>query len=148
VGVIVVNCGLCRVWEKVLEMEGFSDKVKVIGSGRVLDDLIVTPAAKAAMVARLQNVHQMEVSAFGDSVLDLGMMIKADQSVVIVGDGEARSKTMEMALVTAIDASTLQAWQAIMNTGTPPYLNTIRLPIIELTAPCFTKSIVSRHVGL
>lgn len=70
VGAVVVSCGLRRVWEKVLEREGFSKAIKVIGRGRISDGFIVTAAVKAALVVRLQNLHQVYVWAFGDTFLE------------------------------------------------------------------------------
>ncbi|KAG8416792.1 hypothetical protein J3459_013643 [Metarhizium acridum] len=41
VGAVVVTCGIRRVWEKVLEREGLSQTVKVIGGARISDDMVV-----------------------------------------------------------------------------------------------------------
>ena len=95
VGAVIISCGLRRVWEKVLEREGLSKAVKVIGGGRIADGFVVTAGLKAALVARLQHHHQMYVWAFGDSVLDLEMLSAADQAIVIVGDEKTRSRTMD-----------------------------------------------------
>jgi phosphoserine phosphatase len=78
VGAVVVTCGLRRVWEKVLDKEGLSKTVKVIGGGRISDGLVVTAVLKAALVIRLHGTHKAYVWAFGDSVLDLGMLGNAD----------------------------------------------------------------------
>ncbi|KAK7928625.1 uracil phosphoribosyltransferase [Apiospora marii] len=58
VGAVVLTCGLRLVWEKVLDREGLSEFVKVIGNGRVENGYIMTPAFKAAAVTRLRNKHQ------------------------------------------------------------------------------------------
>ncbi|KFY69702.1 hypothetical protein V496_00007 [Pseudogymnoascus sp. VKM F-4515 (FW-2607)] len=42
VGAVVVTCGLRRVWDEVLEKEGLSESVKVIGGGRISDGFVVT----------------------------------------------------------------------------------------------------------
>lgn len=68
---------------QVLEREGLSKNMKVIGGGRIADGFIVTAAVKAALVARLRDVHQTYVWAFGDSLLDLEMLSKADQAIVV-----------------------------------------------------------------
>jgi phosphoserine phosphatase len=78
VSTVIVTCGLRRVWDKVLEREGLSKTVKVIGGGRIADGFVVTAVVKAAMVARLRDIHHMYVWAFGESVLDLPMLSKAD----------------------------------------------------------------------
>ena len=66
VGAVIVTCGPRRVWEEVLKMERLSDKIQVIGGGRIKDGFGVTPSVKAAMVASLQEDHKMYVWAFGD----------------------------------------------------------------------------------
>ncbi|KAK5046347.1 hypothetical protein LTR84_008491 [Exophiala bonariae] len=96
VGVFIVTCGLSQVWEHIIAREGISDTVKVLGSELSQDACIVTLAVKTAVVSRLQRCHRLEVWAFGDSVLDLGMLVKADHAIVVVGDVESRSKTMDV----------------------------------------------------
>jgi hypothetical protein len=66
------------------------------------------------MVARLRDIHHMYVWAFGDSVLDLQMLRKADQAIVVVGEEQNRSKTMDAALLNAIDNGGLSAQQALL----------------------------------
>jgi len=61
VGAIIVTCGLRRVWEKVLEKEGLSSSIKVIGGRRIADGLVITPSVKAAVVDRLQKAHHQYV---------------------------------------------------------------------------------------
>lgn len=134
-GVIVVTCGLRRVWEKVLMREHLSEKVKVIGGGRIADGFIVTPGVKAALVTRLQQVHHMTVHAFGDSPLDLLMLTKADQAIVVVGDVQTRSKSMDNALKKAIDEDGLRAWQVMLPSNASPRLDSEELITIKLTEP-------------
>ncbi|KAJ3544886.1 hypothetical protein NM208_g2791 [Fusarium decemcellulare] len=74
VGVVVVTCGLGRVWEKVLE--------------RISDGFIVTPAVKADIVSRLQNWAYLYVWAFGDSPLDLPMLKQVDRAIVVAIEDE------------------------------------------------------------
>jgi hypothetical protein len=57
VGAVIVSCGLRRVWDKVLEREGLSKTVKVIGGGGIADRFIVTAAVKNALVARLRDTY-------------------------------------------------------------------------------------------
>jgi len=61
VAVVVVTCGVKRVWELVLERYGLSETVAVIGGGRLTDGYVVTPAVKAAIVARLQQEYHTYV---------------------------------------------------------------------------------------
>lgn len=144
VGAVIVSCGLRLVWEKVLEREGLSKTVKVIGGGRIADGFVVTAAVKAALVDRLQNVYETDVWAFGDSPLDLEMLNKANQAIVIVGEEQTRSKTMDLALSTAIDKDGLRARQALLPSNASPRLDTTRLPLVQLMEPDFLNSILCR----
>jgi uracil phosphoribosyltransferase len=151
VGAVIVTCGLRQVWEKVLEREGLSKAAEVIGGGRIADRFVVTAAVKAALVARLQDVHQMYVWAFGDSPLDLEMLGKANQAIVVVGEEQTRSKTMDAALMNAIDNDGLQARQALLPSNASPRLDTTRLPLIQLTEHEFVDSVLcrrSQHAGI
>ncbi|OJD37418.1 uracil phosphoribosyltransferase [Diplodia corticola] len=145
VGVCLVSCGLRRVWDIVLEREGFSDTVRVIAGGRIADGLVVTPAVKAAMVVRLRNVHRMYVWAFGDSPLDLEMLKEADQAVVVVGDKSSRSKSMDVALSVAINQGGLQARQVLLPNSVSPRLDPATLPVAEVTEAGLISSILRRR---
>lgn len=81
---MVVTCGPRRVWDLIIERAGLSDKAKIIGGDRLSDGFVVAPAVKAALVSHLQEVHGLYVWAFRDSPLDLPMLRKADQSIVVV----------------------------------------------------------------
>ena len=142
IGALVVTCGLRRVWEKVLEREGLSEKVKVIGGGRMADNFVISAAVKGALVTRLREVHQMYVWAFGDSPLDLDMLSKADRAIVVVGEEQARSKAMDAVLTDAIDHGDLRACQTVIPENASPRLNTTKLPVIKLTEPEFVKSLL------
>ncbi|MCJ1458769.1 hypothetical protein MMC28_009143 [Mycoblastus sanguinarius] len=151
VGAVVITCGLRRVWEKVLEREGLSEKVKVIGGGRIADGFVVSATVKSALVARLQEVHHMSVWAFGDSPLDLEMLKKADQAIVVVGEEQTRSKAMDTALANAIDYENLQARQVLLPSNVSPRLDIAKLPIIKLTEPELVNSLLRgryTHGGL
>ena len=145
VGAVIVSCGLRLVWEKVLEREGLSKTVKVIGGGRIADGFIVTAAVKAALVARLRDTFQLYVWAFGDSPLDLGMLRKADQAIVVVGKEQTRSKAMDVALRNAIDDDGLRARQAVIPSTASPRLDITKLPLIQLAEHEFIDSILCRH---
>jgi uracil phosphoribosyltransferase/adenylate kinase/phosphoserine phosphatase len=142
---VVVSCGVRRVWEKVLEREGLSKTVKVIGGGRIADGFVVTAAVKAALVARLRDTHQLQVWAFGDSPLDLDMLSKAHQAIVVVGEEQTRSKTMDAALTNAINNDGLGARQALLPSNVSPRLDSTRLPLIRLTEPGFVDSVLCRR---
>lgn len=144
VGEVVVTCGPRHIWNKILEKEGLSQKVQVVGGGRVSDGFVVTPAVKGALVARLRDVHQLYVWAFGDSPLDLDMLCKADQAIVVVGDVQSRSKSMDAALTSAIDNDNIRACQVLLPSTVPPRVNTAKLPQIQLTDHEFVNSVLSR----
>jgi len=151
VGAVVITCGLRRVWDKVLEREGLSKTVKVVGGGRIADDFIVTAAVKASLVARLQDAYHMYAWAFGDSLLDLLMLDKADQAIIVVGEEQKRSRTMDAALMNAIHNGGLRARQALLPSNASPRLDTTKLPLIQLTEHEFINSVLcrrSRHVGI
>lgn len=99
---LVVTCGLQMIWEKILQNFKLFDKIKVVGAGRGVDGLVMTPDVKYAIVAYLQKKRNMNVWAFGDSPLDLLMLRKADHAFVAVGHEETRSKSMEKELENAI----------------------------------------------
>ncbi|PQE33783.1 uracil phosphoribosyltransferase protein [Rutstroemia sp. NJR-2017a WRK4] len=145
IGAVIVSCGLRLVWEKVLEREGLSKTVKVIGGGRISDRFVVTAAVKAALVARLQDVYRMYVWAFGDSPLDLEMLRKADQAIVVVGDEKTRSGTMELDLFNVIRDGGLRARQVVLPSDSLPRLDTKMLPLICLTDQEFVDSITRRR---
>ncbi|KAK2755115.1 hypothetical protein FQN54_006644 [Arachnomyces sp. PD_36] len=146
VGAVVVTCGLRRVWEKVLEREGLSGTVKIIGGGRTSDGIVVTAAIKAALVSRLRGTHRMRVCAFGDSPLDLGMLSQADQAIVVVGEEKTRSKTMDADLEAAINKCGLQAYQTLLPETTSPRLNGQKLPLVKLTDHDFVDSILRPRI--
>ena len=148
---VIVTCGLRCVWEKVLEKEGLSKTVKVIGGGRIADGFVVTAAVKAALVARLRDVYDVYVWAFGDSPLDLEMLRQADQAIVVVGEEQTRSKTMDTALMDAIDKDGFRARQALLPSNASPRLDVTKLPVIQLTDHEFVDSVFchpSRNTGI
>lgn len=141
VGAIVVTCGLRLVWQKVLKYLGLSDIVRVVGSGPELSGCVVTPSIKADVVKCLQEFHNMYVWAFGDSPLDLPMLKQADQALVIVGEQQKRSKSMEAKLKHAIDHCGLQARQVLLSGNTSPLLDKSKLPIVQLTDLGFMQAL-------
>jgi uracil phosphoribosyltransferase/phosphoserine phosphatase/adenylate kinase len=145
VGAVVITCGLGRVWEIVLEKQDLSKTVKVIGGGRLADGFVVTAAVKTALVARLRNTHSLYVWAFGDGPLDLGMLKEADQAIVVVGEEQARSKSMNSELRHAIDSEGLQARQVVLPSSASPRLDTVKLPLVRLTEKKFIDSVFYHH---
>ena len=144
VAAVIITCGLRHVWDKIVAKEGLSEKVKVIGGGRIADGFVVTASVKAALVSRFRDVHHMYVFAFGDSPLDLGMLSKAHEAVVVVGEEYIRSKTMEKALQNAIDEKGLRARQVLLPPHGSPRLDTKKLPLIQINHE-FIQSILRRR---
>ncbi|OAA65187.1 HAD-like domain protein [Niveomyces insectorum RCEF 264] len=132
--VVVLTCGLASVWEKVMARRGLKGKVLVLGSTRASQDLIVTPAVKAHVVAHLRENRGKFVWAFGDSPLDLPMMQEAHMAVVVVnGDDSLRSRSMEGKLRQILEDGTLpHAYQALMPRDAKPLLaGGEEMPIID-----------------
>ncbi|PYI36388.1 uracil phosphoribosyltransferase [Aspergillus indologenus CBS 114.80] len=132
IGAVIVTCGLQQVWTSVLENSGLTRKFVVIGGGRHPDDCVVTPTVKAAIVDHLKETHCSYVWAFGDSPLDLDMLSRADEAIVVVGDLHTRSRSMETKLATVIERHKLHAHQLLLPSGVPSRLDTERLPAITL----------------
>lgn len=142
IGVVVVTCGLRRVWVEVLQREGLSQTVVVIGGGRLQDRYVVTGDVKTALVSNAKFTHKAYVYAFGDSPLDLAMLKEADQAIVVVGEEQSRSKSMENALLNAIEKDNLRACQVLLPNTAKPRLNPSQLPIVQLTGFDFTRNIL------
>ncbi|KAK2791647.1 hypothetical protein FQN51_002147 [Onygenales sp. PD_10] len=144
VGAVVVTCGLGHLWNKVLMREGLSETVKVIGGGRIADGFVVTPVVKGSLVTRAQNIHKSRVLAFGDSPLDMEMLTKADEAIVMVGKEDVRSKSMDHALRNAIETRGLRAHQVVLPSSSSPRLTPDKLPLVQLTDHKFINPIFSR----
>lgn len=147
VGVIVVTCGLKRVWELVFEREEFGGKVGVIGAGRLSDGLVVTPSVKAAIVSKLRATEGLYVFAFGDSPLDLPMLMEANEAVVVVGNEQHRSRSMDAALSKAIDGGWRGARQVLLPSSVQPRLDKVKLPQLDITDKSFLQSIMRSRRG-
>ncbi|KAH8705191.1 uracil phosphoribosyltransferase-domain-containing protein [Talaromyces proteolyticus] len=143
---IVVTCGLQSVWERVLKKTGLSDRVEVVGSGRINNGLVITPEVKRDVVDHLQSRHGMYVWVFGDNPIDLPMLQKANRAVVVVGNERTRSTTMDGELAHAIEQGGLQAQQALVPMSAVPRLDTVRLPLLNITGDFFIDSAFARCV--
>lgn len=131
----LVTCGLQRVWELIMEKAGLS-YVVVVGSGPILDTTdLVTPGFKVAVVKYLRDLYSPKIWVFGDSALDLPMLLLADRAVVVVGEEQTRSNTMDGALLDAIENKGLKARQVLVPEGAGPRLTTDKLPVMRLTDP-------------
>ncbi|KAH7107906.1 uracil phosphoribosyltransferase-domain-containing protein [Auriculariales sp. MPI-PUGE-AT-0066] len=128
---LVVTCGQRGIWEQVLANVGLESRVVLIGCRRLSDGFVVTPSVKATLVKHLRQDFGQWVVAFGDSPLDIPMLVAANEAVVVVGEKDKRSRSMDNALRSAI-ADGLQARQLLLPAGVPPRLNTTVLPLVEL----------------
>ena len=147
IGVVIMTCGLRRVWEIVFEREGLSETVNVIGGGRIADGFVVTAEVKGALVAQLRYEHGLYTWAFGDSPLDLGMLHEADEAIVVVGEEETRSNTMDAALWNAVVAKNLKARQVLLPGYVTPRLEAKMLPLLQLTDDEFIQSVLCHGNG-
>lgn len=144
---VIVTCGLRCVWEKIMEKGGLSNVIKVVGGSRITDGLVVTPSVKKSLVTRTQRVHAAYTWAFGDSPVDLPMMIAAHKAIVVVGEQRNRSESMDRELLMMVNDG-LQARQALLpNNSSPPRLDIVRLPVVNLTEQSFVDSIFRKPSG-
>ncbi|KAJ6003761.1 hypothetical protein N7522_006453 [Penicillium canescens] len=145
---LVLTCGLRLVWEKVLETEGLTETVKVIGGGRLSDGIVMTPALKKALVERLRNHGNIYTWAFGDSPLDLGMLKTAHQAVVVTGEKQTRSASMDEALASCIRKDGFRPRQVLLPSHATLRRDASRLPLVCLTDQFFMDSLFLRRKGL
>ncbi len=143
--VFVLTCGIRRVWQTVMEKAGFGHIIRVIGGGRIADEIVMTPKIKAEIVLMLQKQAGVYVWAVGDSPLDLPMLEVANRSIVISGDTGTRSRSMDDDLGEAIDTRRLCALQVLLPPHTTPRLDMNRLPLLEFSDPDFLEAIVCRR---
>ncbi|KXH47643.1 uracil phosphoribosyltransferase [Colletotrichum nymphaeae SA-01] len=148
VGIVIATCGLRRVWKLILEREGLDDVVGIIGGGRFADGYVVTPEAKAVVVSHLQS-KGVFVWAFGDSPVDLPMLKRADQAIVVVGEERFRSKTMDSELTKAITGDkNFRPRQALVPSRSSPRLNPEHIPIVDISGQAFVESLLYRYANL
>jgi uracil phosphoribosyltransferase/phosphoserine phosphatase/adenylate kinase len=141
---MIITCGVRRIWELILQREGLAHQVAVIGGGRLRDSLVVTSEVKKALVARLQNLYQVPVWAFGDSPLDVPMLRQADQAVVVVGDERTRSQSMEGSLIDAIiEDESFRVRQTVLSLNASPLLDSEKMPLVDLTQREFVAQLLT-----
>ncbi|KAK4173374.1 uracil phosphoribosyltransferase-domain-containing protein [Triangularia setosa] len=145
ISAVVVTCGLRRVWEIVLENHGLMGTVKIIGGGRISDGLVVTAEVKASLVERLRKTHGFYVWVFGDSPLDIPMLRAADKAIVVVGEQQARSRSMETHLLEAVGLGNFSPRQVLLPRTAAPHLEASKLPLVEMDSPEFLVEIFRRQ---
>lgn len=143
VRVVVVTCGIKRIWEIVLQNGQVFARVDIIGGGRISNGLVVTPEVKAAIVERLRKHYETQVYAFGDSEVDIPMLAAADHALVVTGDVETRSKTMDQVLLNAVRGG-LRPRQILLPAGSRPRLAEGLVPVVAIDDALIT-SIVARR---
>lgn len=143
---IIVTSSHRLVWEKIIEREGLSRSVQVIGGGRLSDGFVVTPEVKEFLVTRLRHHYLVTTWVFGDDLLDLGMLIAADHAIVVVGKKDARSQSMERELDKAIKQKQLQARQVLFPNSVTPRLDTDTLPVVQITSPGLIDQILGSNL--
>ncbi|KAM3477914.1 hypothetical protein MY8738_006230 [Beauveria namnaoensis] len=142
VRVVVLTCGIRRVWQMVMDKAGLGHTIKVVGGGRVADEIVVTPEIKAQVVSSLQQQMGLYVWAFGDSPLDLPMLEAANQSVVVSGDPRTRSRSMDNALCEAIDTRGFCSQQVLLPPHVAPRLNATKLPLLAFSDAKFIEALI------
>lgn len=114
--------------------EDLGKNIKVIENGGVFKKLIITAESKEDVVNRLRgSPHNLHVVAFGDSPLDLPMLLAADKGVIVVGEELARSKSMEEQLAEISPLFNLH--QTLIPQTVAPRLDTTVLPVVNLLDP-------------
>jgi ABC-type uncharacterized transport system YnjBCD permease subunit len=74
------------------------------------------------------------------------MLKAADQAVVVVIEERMRSKSMEGALLRAIDHEALHALQVVIPETSSPRLDTTRLPMIDITKVDFVNALLDHEI--
>ncbi|OAA37749.1 uracil phosphoribosyltransferase [Beauveria brongniartii RCEF 3172] len=145
VRVVVLTCGIRRVWQTVLDKVGLGYSIKVVGGGRIADEIVVTPEIKAQVVSSLRQQSGLFVWAFGDGPLDLPMLEAANKSVVVSGDPRNRSRSMEDALCEAIDTRGFCSRQVLLPPHVAPRLDATKLPLLAFSDAEFVEALVCRR---
>ncbi|KAK5124346.1 hypothetical protein LTR08_005729 [Meristemomyces frigidus] len=88
--------------------------------------------AEDTLVDYLRNIQVTCLWAFRDSPIDLPMLSKADRAIVVVGQVNDRSNTMEEELTKVMDVNGLRASQVLRSGTASPRLDSTRLAVIQL----------------
>lgn len=145
IGVVIVTCGLKPIWEKVIANLNLGNTVPIIGNGLLSNGYVVTPKAKADIVARLKHHHKLHVCAIGDSEVNLPMLKKAHRALIVVGPESSRSKSFDAKLQNAIDNEGLRARQVLLPPDSTPRLDSKILPTIDLDEAFFTTLVTQNR---
>lgn len=127
IAVVVLTCGIRRVWEKVLTKLNLRSTITVMGGSRLADGYVMTPELKGSLLDRLKIKHGMYVCSIGDSKIDLDMLKAADESYLVTTEGSI-SKDMHAKLHAAIETEGLRVVQIILPQGSNSTLSTAIIP--------------------
>ena len=126
--VVVITCGLQRIWAKIMAKAGLD--IPVIGADRLRERLIVHPKLKGDLVDHLRRKYRMTVWAFGEQRMDLPMLENADHDLIVVGKENLRDQRMEKALENSILFRGLKARQLLIPSTVKPRLDEELLSIV------------------
>ncbi|RSL68341.1 hypothetical protein CEP54_002881 [Fusarium duplospermum] len=127
---VVVTEGPALVWEKVLERQGLSDTVSVLGE-ETSGMFVVSPISKGEIVHDLREFYHLHVWAFGQGPMDFMMLKEANEAVILVGDEEdGNSSTKFISALEGVASS---------------YTNKTMIPVGRLGDPDFVKSVLRRR---
>lgn len=129
--VVVLTCGIRRVWEKALTKLNLRSTITVMGGSRLADGYVMTPELKVSLLDRLKTKHGMYVCSIGDSKIDLDMLKAADESYLVTTEGSI-SKDMHTKLQAAIETEGLRIGQIILPQGSASGLSTAIVPPAKL----------------
>ncbi|KAL1953453.1 hypothetical protein VTO42DRAFT_2791 [Malbranchea cinnamomea] len=107
--------------------------------------VVVTFGLKCVWVKVLERAGLADrtyVWAFGGRSVDLEMLKKADQAIVMVNDEQTRDDSMDEALRDAIETGGIRARQALLPSA-PPRLDVTTLSLVQITDPGFINSVFS-----
>jgi len=82
--VAIITAGIPKVWRIVMEREGLG-QIAIFGLVKESNQLVMDEQGKEAFADELKKCGK-KVIAIGDSVIDLGMMNKADHAFLITGE--------------------------------------------------------------
>ncbi|CAJ2502110.1 Uu.00g049630.m01.CDS01 [Anthostomella pinea] len=97
--------------------------------------IVSSPSEKPQIVERLRKFHRMYVWALGDTAFDLPMLKQADRAIVMVGEEKERCKLTDQRLPWAIEGEGLEACQILLPKTVTPWLDTTKLPIVDIDDP-------------
>lgn len=80
--VVVVTSGIAQLWKRVMVSAGFQQVTVIGGCRQGTDSYVVSPDSKACLVRCLKH-RGMHVAAAGDSIIDLPMLLEADEGFIV-----------------------------------------------------------------